>query len=284
MRFSPKLKKSLSHSRFPLFNIELSFWAKVVTIAIILVVSLFVLNLTKVNQGAKNIFYSISSPIQKTFWKMGDNFSDFFAVFFEKKNFQTENEELKSKIHYLLNKNIQLKELEKENEILKKLLETGLEKEFKLEMTQIISKDIFGDSILIDRGQRDGVKENMPVISAQKVLWGRVYEVFEKYSKVVMISNPKSSLNAKIVEKDIDGVIRGKGAFKMSFDLIPKEKELILGDIVVTSQLGGIFPKDLLVGEITNIKKSDVEPFQQTEVRPFLNIKETDILFIVIDF
>jgi len=266
------------------YNIVMSKKMKIGAIVVSLIVFLFVLNLTALTKKVKNVFYFLSSPIQKTFWKIGDNVSDFFRIMTEMKNLKKENEELKLKIHELLAKNVQLKELKKENEVLKEALGIDLAKEFKLEMAQVVSKDISQDSILIDKGSNNGIKENMPVITAQKVLCGKINKVFERYSNVILVTNKKSSFNAKIQENNVNGVIKGKGAFKMSFELIPKEKEVFEGNIVITTQLGGIFPKDLLVGEITKVKKSDIEPFQQAEVKPFFNIKEIETLFIITDF
>ena len=63
-----------------------------------------------------------------------------------------------------------------------------------------------------------------------------------------------------------------------------REENLSQGDIVVTSALGGIFPKGLLVGRIKQIKRSDVEPFQQAEIEPFFDISQTNNLFVILEF
>jgi len=264
MRLSPRLKKRI--------------------IVVLVIIFFVVLNLTAFTKEVKNFFYLISSPIQKTLWRAGDRVSDFFEAIFEIKNLKKENEELKLKIQALLSENVAIIELKKENEILREALEIGLEKEFKLVFAKIIGKDISQDTILIDKGSEDGISKNSPVITQQKTLVGKISEVYENFSKVMLVSNKNSSFDAKISDSEIYGVVKGKGNFKLFLDLIPKEKEIKEGDFIVTTSLGGVFPEGLLVGEITEVKKLDVEPFQQAEIKPAFDIKEIENLFIITGF
>ena len=190
-----------------------------------------------------------------------------------------ENQELLSQV-------VALGNLKKENKTLREALGIELQKDFKLTLSQIIGKDISQDLILIDKGAKDGIAEDMPVITEQRVLIGRISEVYEGFSKVMLISHKGSSFDAKIQkeEKDITGVIRGQGSFRILLDLIPSEENLVQEDIVVTSVLGGIFPERLLVGKIKQIKRSDVEPFQQAEIEAFFDISQIETLFIILEF
>ena len=90
----------------------------------------------------------------------------------------------------------------------------------------------------------------------------------------------KSSFDAEIPDKEISGLVRGTGK-GLVFELIPKEKQLAVGDLVVTSSLGGIFPPGILVGRVKEIKRDDTDPFQQAELEPTFNITETGLLFLI---
>jgi len=250
---------------------------------------LVVLNLPPLSSKVKNFFYLISSPIQKILWKTGDRASDFFETIANIKNLKKENEELKLKTQELLVKNIEILELEKENKFLREALEIGLEKEFELIFAEVTGKDVSQDSILINKGSKNGILNNLPVIAQQKVLVGRVEEIYENFSRVILISDKESVFNVEIFRVDdenfvdnISGVVKGKGNFQLILDLIPKEKEIKEGDTIITSSLGGVFPKGLLVGQVQKIKKSDIEPFQQAEVKPAFDIKELEKVFIII--
>jgi rod shape-determining protein MreC len=252
---------------------------------IVLIISFFfILNFTPFGKEVKNFFYLISSPIQKVFWKTGERISDFFEAIFRIENLKKENEELKLKIQTLEAENFALIELKKENELLREALGIGLKKEFKLTLSQVIGKDIAKDSILIDKGAKDGILENSPVISQQKVLIGKVNQVYRDFSKVLLISNPKISFDGKISDSQVFGRIQGKGNLKILFDLIPKEKEIKKGDLVVTSALGRIFPEGLVVGKISQIKKSDLKPFQEVQIQPAFDLGDLEKLFIITEW
>jgi len=292
---------------------KLPYRFKIVIISILLVVFFIVLNLTNsAESGIKNFFYLISSPIQRVFLETGDNVSDFFGWILEVKIIKEENEKLSLQNQELLAENLLLKELKKENETLREALKIGLEKDFQLLLAKVIAKDISQDSILINKGLKDNISKGLPVITSQKVIIGRIGEVYDNFSEVILISNKESSFDAKISEKDsyppeegaslsagtprlptalpaeggapIYGVVKGKGNLELYLDLIPKDKEISEGDFVITSALGGIFPQGLLVGEIKKVKKTDIEPWQTAEIYPSFQLKELDNLFIISEF
>ena len=245
---------------------------------------LFILSLNFFQKEVRGFFYSISAPIQKTLWEGGDRVSDFFETIVEIKNLKKENESLKLKNQELLAEIVSLRELKKENQILREALEIGLQKEFKLTLAEVIGKDINQDSILINQGLREGIFEGMPVITSQKVLLGKITEVYENFSRVMLISNKESSFDVKIADTNITGIVNGKGGLNLVLDLIPKDQEIKEGALLITSNLGGIYPQNLLVGLIKEIKKSDLKPFQQAEVLPFFDLRELEKVFIILDF
>lgn len=271
---------------------------KIGIVVVLLIAFFVVLNLTGFSKEVRNFFYFISSPIQKVLWQAGDRVSDFFEAISEIKSLKKETEELKLKNQELMAQIVSLKELQEENEFLRQALEIGLEKEFKLVLAEIIGKDISQDFLLIDKGANDGIVKDMPVITQQKVLVGKISEIYEDFSKVMLISNKKSSFSAKVQDynppatqlegpptaQDIEGVVKGKGGLNIFLDLVPRDKELSEGDIVVTSALGGVFPKGILVGEVKEIQRSDIEPFQTAEINPAFDIKEIKTLFIISEY
>jgi len=244
--------------------------------------AIFLLNFFQ--KDVRSFFYCISAPIQKVLWRAGERTSDFLGGIVRVKILKQELDELKLENQELIAQVVALKDLKKENKTLRQALEVGLQKEFKLALTQIISKDISQDFILIDKGSEDGISKNMPVITQQRVLVGKISEIYKNFSKVMFVSNKESFFDAKIQkeEKDISGVVKGQGNFRILFDLIPREENLSQEDIVITSALGGIFPKGLLVGRIKEIKKSDVDPFQQAEIEPFFDVSQAETLFIIL--
>jgi len=267
MRFSRKIKKSIH---------------RILSIIIVGILVIFFLNFYQ--KEVKNFFYKISEPIQKVFWRAGGRISDFFEAISAIQNLKKEAEELKLKVQELLAQLVSLKELKKENEILREALNLNLAEEFNLSLAEVIGKDVSEDFILINKGVDDGISENLPVITQQKILVGKISEVYKNYSRVKLISHKESSFDGKIVEKEILGQVKGEGNFKILLDLIPREQEITEGDLVESSALGGTFPKGLLVGQIKQVKKSDIQPFNQAEISPLFDLGELEMVFIILNF
>lgn len=253
-------------------------------IIIFVVILVFVLvNLTKFTKTIKNLFYFVSSPIQRTFWKTGDEISDFFVGLLYSQNLKKENDELKLKIQNLEAENSSLKLLKQENETLRAALQIGLEKEFKLSLAEVIGKDIGQDYLILNQGSKSGLKENQSVITQQKILCGALYEVYSSSSKVELITKKDFTFDVKIANPDDKEIYRakGEGNGNLSLDFVPKEKEVHVGDVIVTSAMGGKFPSGLVVGEISDIQKTDIDPFQKAGIKPACNLSEIGDLFII---
>jgi rod shape-determining protein MreC len=246
-----------------------------------IVVILIIVALNFLQKDVRNFFYSLSAPFQKIFWQAGKGTSDFFSAIAEMQKLKKDNAELQSKNLALTAENALLLQLKKENETLRTALDLGLQKEFKLTMAQVVGKEISGDSLIIDKGKKDGISKDLPVITQEKNLVGRISQVYDDFSRVMLISDRDSSFDVSVLEKDIFGIVRGGGNLKLSLERVPHDQDLESGDQLVTSALGGVFPKGLLVGQIKEVKKSDVDPFQQAEVSPFFNVNNLEILFII---
>jgi len=258
--------------RFP----KIKFFLALLIISLILLLNFY-------QKEVRNFFYLVSSPIQRALWRTGQKISDFFEGISEIKKLKEEIDFFKLKNQELIVEIVTLQEFKKENEILREALKIGLEKQFKLALAEIIGKDAVKDSILINRGLKDGISQGLAVITEQKVLIGEINEVYNNFSKVKLITAKENSFDVEIENREVTALVKGKGNFNFYLDLIPREKEIKEGDLVITSALGGIFPKGLLVAEIKKVKKSDVEPFQQAEILPLFNLRELEKVFIIIE-
>jgi len=237
----------------------------------------------------RNFFYSISSPFQKTLWNAGNVTSGFLGSFFQIADITKKNQELNTKNQELLEEITNLQQVKVENQALREVVSIGTDKEFKLVSADAIGIDNQQDFILIDRGLEDGISENMPVINAQKVLFGKIFKVYKNFSKVMLISNKSSVLDVKVQKDDtlsppIYGAVRGEGDLSAILDLVSLDYEIKNNDILITSSLEGTFPKGLLVGKVLETNKDDLKPFQKAEIELFFNLKQIDKLFVISDY
>jgi rod shape-determining protein MreC len=254
---------------------------KVLLIALIL---LIIFSLNFFQENVKGFFYSISSPIQVWFWQAGDSIADFFSIIPKALVLEKENEKLNMQNLELLAEINSLKEIKEENFFLRDALMVGLEKDFRMEVAGIISKDIGQDSIIINKGSKDGLSKDMPVISGQKAVIGRIEEVYDNRSRILLISNKNSFFEAKISETETTGLLRGNGDGKALLDLLPKNENIKQGDLIVSSALSGLFPSGLLVGWVEEVEKGDADLFQKAKVSLFSRINNLEQVFIILDF
>ncbi|MBU2578760.1 rod shape-determining protein MreC [Patescibacteria group bacterium] len=255
---------------------------QIIILLLILFLVFFVVN-KFFYQTTKNAVFSFFSPIENFLWQKGNNFSQWQEGIFQTSKIKIDNDECKKENLFLKNKILNFQDLEKENKELREVLGLGLHQEYNLILSDIVSQKTEEDSILINQGRKNGVQENMAVITKEKVLVGKVGKVFDDFSQVVLISQKGFSFDAKIItgENEALGIIRGQGNFKIKIELLPKEIEIKQGDIAATSLLGGVFPKNLLIGKIKIMRKNDLTPFQEGEIEPFFKEIKSDKLFVI---
>lgn len=258
-------------------------WLKFLIGAAVVLFLLVLLNLFV--SPMRNFFYILSSPIQKAFWSAGANSSNFFGSLLNAGSILKENQNLKYENQNLLSQIAALQSIEQGNQAQSDVSATCQNTGFKLLMAGIIGLDD-EDILSINKGLADGISEDMPVISQQGVLFGKVFKVYKNYSKIMLISNKNSAVNVKIQQNDItapeiDGMIKGMGGLNAYLDLIPISNEINTQDVLVTSALDKSFPKDLLVARITQINKDDQKPFQQAQLNLFFDVKTVDNLFVI---
>lgn len=250
--------------------------------AIIIIIALFVLlNITGLTKNIRTGVYWFSSPGQTILWKFGQSVSRFFSAFGNINGLKMENKDLKKQLANLEAENGFLREVKKENDALREALGVGLRNDFKLTMASVISRDLSQDSVLVNKGSEQGISKGMAVITSGKYLVGRVVEIYGNFSKVMLISNKDSAFDAKVIEKDVLGLVKGQGNLKITLTLVPRDKEIKPGDKVLTIDKGGIFPAGIYVGEITEVLKSDTEAFQEAKIRSIADYDGLTSLFIV---
>lgn len=253
-----------------------------VILTIIIGVAL-ILSLNFWQNPVKGFFYSSSASLQQVLWGAGNDAADLFKGFLNSKKLQQENEQLRLTVQGLLSENSTLKELRRENALLRNALEVGPAKTFQLALAEVVSQDISQDTILINQGKKDGLAVDMPVVTQENVLLGKISEVYDKFSRVILVTSENSSFDAKVSDADITGVIKGRGGAQLTLDLVPKTKELKQGDLIITTTLGGVYPKGLLVGTVRNAQKSDTEPFWRTEISPLFRANELSYVFVILN-
>ena len=232
----------------------------VITI-VILVVLVFLTNTDTAKLSyVENAFNSLVMPVQNGLTYLKNKISKNNTFFTDINNLKKENKELKEKNSELEQSVRELESLKAENSILKEQLNlTEKYGEYETIPAYVINKDIsnYSNVIIINVGSREGIQENMTVISEEGLV-GHVISVTNNTAKVQTIIDTSSTVSCTI-STTRDSII-AKGMFNESSTLkatyIPTEAVLVQNDTVETSGLGGIYQKGIKIGTIKEIVKT----------------------------
>lgn len=248
---------------------------------ILFFIALFVI-LNVFSFRVKSAFFRFTLPMQSFFWEKGNGFSGFLDGVAKGGGYREENALLQERIETLQAKLAEFETVRRENKELRNASDIGLLQEFRLSGVNVTGKEISRDVVFVDKGSAQGIAKGMAVVTASKVAVGEVIETYEHSSKVRLFSDTDSSSEASVLSKDFVGVVRGEGRSQIVLDLIPHDKDIQKGDVVITSHLGSVFPANLPVGEILKVEKNDTGTFQRAQVRPFFDMGRDSLLFVIL--
>lgn len=235
-------------------------------------------------EDLKNFFYKNSSGVQMSLWEKSQAALSFSRSYLFNWQIGQENQKLSEENQRLAGRVAELESLARENESLRQALETDLKEKFVLSPCQLVSKETSGDFIIVNLGRNQGISADQVVMSQEGVLVGRIDEIYDDFSRVMLVSDPKSAADVEIQGKGFYALAKGQGSLKISLDLVDKDKDVQEGDMVFTSALGGVFPSGIALGRISSVQKQAAASFLQVEVEPLFNIDNLRYLFVIKNF
>ncbi len=196
------------------------------------------------------------------------------------------NAELEAQVADLQAQIIELQQQLTEYQILSALLDFARAyPEYQYVGASVIGRDPspFVKYIQINRGSSDGLRRGMPVVTQQGLV-GRVTQITASAALVQLITDPGITINIEIEPQRIEGVLSGSITGDVSLDFIPQEANVEPGDLVLTSGLGGNFPPNILIGQVTSVRSQDYDLFQSASVQPVVNFEGLEIVLIITNF
>ncbi len=188
-----------------------------------------------------------------------------------------ENEELRNRIAELEQDTARLEELEQALGVSQEDASVRL-------AANVVTRDLsaFSAVVRIDKGSNDGIRTGMVVESARGTLLGTVTKALDDTSFVRLVTDTQSRVNAKAVESSALGVVKGTPSRGLSFDL--GQGDLKVGDIIVTSGLGGNYPEGIVIGRVSEVSGNSQDLFQKVTVEPGVRGSTAQTVFVRTDF
>ncbi len=134
-------------------------------------------------------------------------------------------------------------------------------------------------TIQLDRGERDGIRKNMGVITPDGVV-GKVVEAYPNASQVLLLTDKESGVGAMLADSRVQGPVGGQGEPLLVMKYVPNDDTVNLGDRVITSGMDRIFPRDLPVGTVAEIKSGN--QFKQIRVKPAANLERLEEVLVLL--
>ena len=263
-------------------------------IAIILIVIIGVTNSERLKLTAMERFLGNAfSPIQKFIFSIGRNVYEFFGSIKNISNLMEENEELKLKVAKLEEENRRYEDLIGKSEYIineKKLLEST---NYKLIPAQVAGKEPgnWFNRFTIDKGSNDGIEKGDTVIQTVEVdeeivlegVVGRVVEVGDNWSKVISIIDENNNISFKVIRTQDGGIVSGSLDGNLNGYLFDSKADVMKGDKLFSSGLGGVYLPDLYMGEITDVIKEDEDLTKKIKVKPAVDFKKLYKVYVILD-
>ena len=253
-------------------------------VAVAIVLS--VLHNTGAGVPLEGFFAQLATPIRGAFNALAAGVSGTLDDFQRFGELRDENEELRAQVAELEARVAQLRNAERENLLLREALGfTGEHPEYEVVTARVVGRDSLAvlDTIIIDRGASSGIRVGMAVV-ANGSLAGRVTGVTDSSAELLPVHSPSSSVNVATQGEATaaDGIADGDGSGGLVMRHIEPAEPVSVGDFVVTSGLGGGFPRGIPVGRILSVEQSTASVFHQATIEPFVRTDRLDIVQIIV--
>ena len=194
--------------------------------------------------------------------------------------------ELETENQALRTENLQLKENENEIRILSGLVNYAQSQpEAKYLAATKIGSDPspFLTYLIFDKGSDDGVTRGMPVVTGEGLV-GRVVEVSATACKVLLITDPNSSVPVRLQKSREEGMAIGQVGSGLEMQFITQQAKIETGEVVLTSGLAGAYPPGIVVGYVTGVEQLNFEVLQKAVLVPAVDFAKLEIVLIVTNF
>tara|TARA_Y100000590_G_scaffold276982_1_gene310967 strand:- start:857 stop:1681 length:825 start_codon:yes stop_codon:yes gene_type:complete len=233
----------------------------------------------KLAEIEKTILFFVS-PILKVSNIPKEWTKDLWKNYLDLKDFRKENVKIKKQLHALQNIQKKFWELKSEISRLHTILKVKEEKGFKYHTAKVIGKEknVFSKTVLIGKGRKHNIKQNMIVINSQGLV-GRIDQSHLYTSRVLLITDPRSPVHVRVQRTRTQGVFSMINTTKGIVEFVSKDSDILPGDLLITSGLGEIFPKGIYVGYV--VKSKNDSSFKKLIVEPAVNFNKLEELKIM---
>lgn len=203
------------------------------------------------------------------------DYVDLRALREENKRLQLETTTLKRRLEQLQDQALETQRLER-------LLAMRQASRAEFLTARVVGKDATNwfKTILLDRGSTDGIRRNQPVLAPDGLV-GRVVEITPSSARVQLLTDPVSAVGGLIQRTRVTGIVSGNLGAGARVRYLPLMADVAVGDEVLTSGMGGVFPKGILIGRITSVERKSGALFQEATLQSAVDLSRLEEVLIL---
>ena len=253
---------------------------------VLITVNVILLSVTSKSQstsGFGRVGLSFVAPFQELVTRSVRFAREIWGRYFFLVAVSQENEELRKSLNDAIEKNNQWNELKLANSRLRDLLSFQESLQNRVVAAEVIGKDpsVWFKTVIIDKGKADGLQKGLPVVLPQGIT-GQVIEVSDRYSKVMLIIDRNSAVDALVQRSRARGIIKGASADQCRFEFVLRKNDVQIGDTVVASGFDGVYPKGLRIGHVSDLSERSADIFYEITVTPFVDFEKLEEVLVVL--
>jgi rod shape-determining protein MreC len=195
-----------------------------------------------------------------------------------------ENDRLRQRIARLEEENLQYREAIVSSERFQRLAGFRESHEVPMVPANVVHQDVspWFRSVIIDQGTAAGIRPGMPVVTDLGVV-GVIAGTAPSASKVLLLIDPQSHVDAYVQRSRARGSVRGAQGRECSFEFVLRDEDLAVGDLLLTSGMGEVFPKGLVIGHVTAVERQPYGLFQEAHIKPAVDFGKLEEVFVILE-
>jgi rod shape-determining protein MreC len=264
-------------------------WTRTLYLFVALVIvslALILLSQGRQLQPVESLANQVFTPIQQAAHDVTSTAGGWIDTLSRMNELEDENKKLRVALDSVTSENAQIQELKRENEKLRAMLKFQTERpDIKGVQASVIGGDPSGTTEIlnIDKGTADGIAPGMAVVSPGGILVGQTKEVKANRATVLLITDIGSSVAVATQNTLVPGVLEGRwqkqGRLLMRH--IPRDENIKKDDILLTTGVGGTFPKGLIAGQVSNVRQTDVATEKEAEAYPLAQLNSLENVLVI---
>ena len=231
----------------------------------------------------QSVVLEAAAPLQKLVSTPAAGIGNTWARYVGLIGVSEENEELRRRVAQLEDENLQFREALVTSGHLERIAAMANEFEVPMLPSQVVGLDVspWFRSALVDRGAAHGVRPGNPVITNDGVV-GVVTAASQHAARTMLVMDPQSAVDGIVQRSRARGLVRGRGRHELEFEFVVRGGDVQVGDLVITSGLGGIYPKGLRLGEVTSVSDPGGALMQTASLRPAVDFGRLEQVFLML--